>query len=145
MFVSRLIFFSLSIISLLSLASCGEKSVSRSSKEANPICTEIDCLSSATWKVSLQGRSFPEKAKVVINNETILNECLMKQKYSVDRSTSPESLKLESFFIPKRGELSIAIYDLGLDCNQESEFISEKDVQFDAVKTVEGQEILINL
>jgi hypothetical protein len=81
----------------------------------------------------------------VINNETILNECLKKQKYSVDRSTSPESIKLESFFIPKRGELSIAIFDMGSDCSQDSEFISEKDVQFDAVKTAEGQDILINL
>ena len=137
--------FSLSIISLFGLISCGPDSVSRSSKEANPVCSEIDCLSTATWKMTLQGRSFPDKTKLVINNETILNECLMKQKYSVDRSTSPESIKLESFFIPKRGELSIAIFDMGSDCTQDSEFISEKDVQFDAVKTAEGQEILINI
>jgi len=137
--------FSLSIISLFILMSCGPNKVSRSSKEANPVCSEIDCLSNATWKMTLQGRSFPEKAKVVVNNETILNECLMKQKYAVDRSTNPESLTLESFFVPKTGELSIVIFDLGSDCSQESEFISEKDVQFDAVKTAEGQEILINL
>jgi hypothetical protein len=34
---------------------------------------------------------------------------------------------------------------MGSDCSQDSEFISEKDVQFDAVKTAEGQDILINL
>lgn len=129
----------------LSLASCGKHNKSRGShKEVNPVCSEINCLSSINWKVQLQGRTFPDKARVDINGTTVLNECVSKQRYTIDRYSEPQSLYLESYFVPKRGELKIQVMDLG-NCDSESTFISDDNVDFEVVKSVEVNEILVNL
>ena len=130
---------------LLTFASCGNDSKSKSHKEVNPVCSEIDCLSSINWKIVLQGRAFPDKARVDINGTTILNECVSKQRYSINRWSEPQELYLEGFFVPKRGDLKIDIVDLGSDCSYESSFISDNDVEFEVSKNAGMSEILIRL
>lgn len=130
---------------LLTLASCGNNDKSKSGSEMNPVCSEIDCLSSINWKIQLQGKSFPDKARVDINGTTVLNECVSKQKYSINRDSSPQSLYLENYYIPKRGELKIDVVDMGNDCHSESSFISDDNVEFELTKEMEVSELLINL
>jgi hypothetical protein len=120
---------------LLSLASCGNDKKTSSRQEANPVCSEIDCLSSVNWKIQLQGRAFPDKARLDINGTTVLNECVSKQRYSIDRYTEPQSVYLDNFYVPKRGELKISVVDLG-QCDSERSFI---------VKFGSSNEIHINL
>ena len=130
---------------LLTLASCGNDKKSKSHKEVNPVCSDIDCLSSINWKIVLQGRAFPEKARVDINGTTVLNECVSKQRYYIDRWSEPQQLYLDSFYVPKRGDLKIDIVDLGSDCSYESSFISDNDVEFEVSKNAGISEILIRL
>lgn len=130
---------------LLTLASCGNDSKSKSHRSLNPICAEIDCLSSVNWKIQLQGRSFPQKSRVDINGTTVLNECVSKQRYFIDRHSSPEALYLENYIVPKRGALKIDVVDMGYDCESESTFISNDKVDFEVNKTSGQTEILINL
>lgn len=128
---------------LLTLASCGNND--KSSKGQGPqACSEIDCLSSVNWKINLQGRTFPDKSRVDINGTTVINECVSKQKFSIDRTSEPQSISLESYYVPKRGELKIDVIDLG-HCDTESTFISDDKVNFDVVKGADVTEILINL
>ncbi len=128
---------------LLTLASCGNND--KSSKKQGPeTCSDIDCLSSVNWKINLQGRTFPDKSRVDINGTTVVNECVSKQKFAIDRSTEPQSITLENYYVPKRGELKIDVIDLG-HCDSESTFISDDKVNFDVVKGVTSNEILINL
>lgn len=129
---------------LLTLASCGNDKKSSSRQEVNPVCSEIDCLSTVNWKILLQGRAFPDKARLDINGTTVLNECVSKQKYSIDRYTEPQSIYLENFYVPKKGQLKINIVDLGR-CDSESSFINDSNVNFDIVKDNFSNEILINL
>lgn len=130
---------------LVTVASCGNDSNSSSRREKNAVCSEIDCLSSINWKIVLQGRAFPDKARVDINGTTILNECVSKQKYTIDRLSEPQHLYLDNFFVPKRGELQINVVDLGPDCSYESTFISNDKVDFEVSKSTGVSEILINL
>lgn len=129
---------------LLTLVSCGNDNKSKSRSELNT-CGEIDCLSSVNWKILLQGRSFPEKSRVDINGTTVLNECVSKQKYAIDRAAEPETLYLENYLVPKRGELKIDVVDLGSDCASESSFISNDNVDFEVSKTLDVTEVVINL
>jgi len=129
---------------LLTLASCGNDKKSSSRQEVNPVCSEIDCLSTVNWKIQLQGRAFPDKARVDINGTTVLNECVSKQKYSIDRYTEPQSIYLDNFYVPKKGELKINVVDLGR-CDSETSFIFDPDVNFDVVKFGSSNEIHINL
>lgn len=131
---------------LLTLVSCGkDDSKSKTRAEVNPICSEIDCLSSVNWKIQLEGRSFPYKSRVDINGTTVLNECVSKQKYSIDRTSNPEALYLDNYYVPKRGDVKIDIIDLGSDCDSESTFISNDKVDFEVSKTSGFAEIIISL
>lgn len=129
---------------LLTLVSCGNDN-SSSRKQAETCGDEISCLSSVNWKIQLQGKSFPDKARVDINGTTVLNECVSKQKYSIDRYAEPQNLMLENFYVPKRGELKINVIDLGSDCHSESTLISDDNVEFELTKSTGVSEILINL
>lgn len=139
---SFLIFGSLLIISLIG---CGNKTKSRSQSEVNPVCSEIDCLSSINWKILLRGQSFPEKTRLDVNGTTLLNECVSKQKYVIDRTSDPEILLLENFYIPKKGELKIDLFDLGSDCGAETKILSNEDVSFSVEKSSGRSEIVILL
>lgn len=129
---------------LLTLVSCGNDS-SSSRKQAEECGDGISCLSSVNWKIQLQGKAFPDKARVDINGTTVLNECVSKQKYSIDRAAEPQNLLLENFYVPKRGELKINVVDLGNNCDAESTLISDDNVEFEVTKTSGVSEILINL
>lgn len=130
----------------LTLASCGnDNKKSSSKKELNTICEDVNCLSSVNWKIMLPGRSFPDKSRVDINGTTVLNECVSKQKYMIDRSTEPQSMVLENYYVPKRGELKIDVIDMGPDCGSYSTFISNDKVNFEFVKDALYSEIQINL
>ena len=137
--------FFLSLLFIFSLVSCGKAMKERSSQEVNPSCSEIDCLSTINWKITLRGQSFPAKSKVDINGSTVVNECVSKQKYFIDRSFESEVLHLENFFVPKRGDLKIDIYDMGDDCESSSSFISNDKVDFEVEKSLDGSRIIINL
>lgn len=130
---------------LVTLAGCGNDNKTKTFKEVNPVCSEIDCLSSINWKILLQGRAFPDKTRVDINGTTVINECVSKQRYTIDRWSEPQSIYLDNFIIPKRGELKIDIVDLGSDCVYESSFISDNDVEFEVTKSSGVSEVLINL
>lgn len=128
---------------LLTLASCGnDKNSSARRGEKNPICAEIDCMSSVNWKIQVVGRSFPDQSRVDINGTTVLNECVAKQKYMINRAAEPQELYLDNFYVPKRGELKIDI----LDCTSEASVIKNDNVDFEVTKGAQGiQEILISL
>lgn len=130
---------------LLSLASCGNHDSKSSSSPKAETCGEVDCLSSVNWKILLQGKTFPDKARVDINGTTILNECVSKQKYAIDRHAEPQQLLLENFYVPKRGEVKINVVDLGRDCHSESSFIQDDNVEFEVTKDAGVSEIVINL
>lgn len=130
---------------LLTLASCGNDKKSKNYQASSPICSDIDCLSSVNWKIQLLGRSFPDNSRVDINGTTVLNECVSKQKYAIDRTARPETLYLDNYFVPKRGQLKIDIIDMGYNCDSESVFLSQDKVEFEVVKAVNGAEISISL
>lgn len=129
---------------LLTLVSCGNDNKS-SSRQKQDACGEVDCLSSVNWKIVLQGKTFPDKSRVDINGTTVLNECVSKQKYAIDRSAEPQQLYLENFYVPKRGEVKINVVDLGNDCHSESTFLSDDNVEFEVSKEAGVSEIVINL
>lgn len=130
---------------LLTVVSCGDNDKnSRVSKQVDPICEDVNCLSSVNWKIALQGKNFPDKSRVDINGTTVLNECVSKQKYMIDRDSNPQSLSLENYEIPKRGELKIHVVDLG-HCDSETKFIEDNNVNFELVKSGEVSEVHINL
>lgn len=129
---------------LLTLVSCGSDNKSSGSQEQNAVCE--NCITSANWKILLPGRSFPDKSRVDINGTTVLNECVSKQKYMINRSSDPQELYLDNFYVPKRGELKINIVDLGSDCDSESTFFENSNVEFEETKGAGGTtELLINL
>jgi hypothetical protein len=135
---------------LFGAVACGKKDSSSSSSsprrtEVNKVCVGLECLSSVNWKILLQGRSFPDKVRVDINGTTILNECVSKQKYFIDRTSEPQQLYLENLFVPKRGSLKINVVDLGRDCSYESPFIDNQDVEFVLNKNRAAKEIVIHL
>lgn len=139
-------------LSLLALVSCGGDSngSSRAEKrrQEQRTCEELNCLSSVDWKIYLQGRAFPTKTRVEINNATLIDECLTKNQYMIDRSTDPQMIALERFAVPTQGELKIVITDLGYNCSAEDDsvFFAQDNVPFDLVKTDNGsQEIIVNL
>lgn len=130
---------------LLTLASCGGNGKSsRVSTQADPVCEDVSCLSSVNWKIILNGKVFPDKSRVDINGTTVLNECVSKQKYSIDRYSVPQILALDNYIIPKRGDLKIQVMDLGR-CDSESTFISDDNVNFELVKGVDVSEVVIHL
>ncbi|WP_408096530.1 hypothetical protein ACJVC5_15945 [Peredibacter sp. HCB2-198] len=130
---------------LLTLASCGGKdSKSKISTQVDPICEDVNCLSSVNWKIMLNGKVFPDKSRVDINGTTVLNECVSKQKFMIDRHSVPQTLLLDNYIVPKRGDVKIHVVDLG-HCDSESTFIKDDNVNFDLVKGGEVSEVVIHL
>ena len=117
----------LSISALLLTVACGSDKSSSSPKEKtgvelNTVCERLECLSVVDWKLVLQGQNFPEKTKLIIDNETVLDECLGKQQYSVDRNSAPMSITLDSFRVPS-GPINVKIVDQGWDCRSHTTFL----------------------
>jgi hypothetical protein len=141
----KIFIFFITMTFFFSLQSCGKKTESKSYKASDRVCSTLDCLATADWKISLPGRSFPHKTRVSINGMPVVDECISKQKHSINRSTDPQSLYLENFLVPKRGELKIEIFDLGHNCDSESLFSGDNDVEFKFTKTKERALITVSL
>lgn len=128
----------LSTLLLLTSACSKEKKshhhAAGSPPQQNAVCEGIACLNSVTWKLLLQGQVFPDKTRVDINGSTVLDECLSKQQYRIDRSAAPQSLTIENFFVPKPGHVKIQIVDQGWDCNDDKTFLSNEDASFEVIK-----------
>lgn len=137
----------MSSLLMIILTSCGGKKNNSNAikQEVNPVCSDMNCLTSANWKIFIPGKSFPFKTRVDINGSTVLNECVSKQKYSIDRIADPEVLVLENYFVPKRGSLKIDIVDLGYDCENETPFITNNNVDFEFTKNGNLAELIVNL
>lgn len=125
---------------LLSLVGCGGRSgdgASAQQREESPIR-----VATVDWKISLQGRSFPDHSRVDVDGVTVLDECVGKQKYQIDRRSAPQSLTLTSYPAPAKSTVKIVITDLGDDCSSYSTFFSDDAVEFESPKE---HQILINI
>src|SRR5690606_1391294 len=103
---------------LLTLASCGGKDSSSSPKQ-NQV-TGLDGLTSVNWKIQLQGKSFPDEARIDINGTTVLNSCVPKQKYEINYNSEPQHLYLENYLVPSNEEVEVTVADLG-NCDSDNE------------------------
>lgn len=139
----------LSLSALVFAVACGGDSKSSSKKiegvELNTVCDRLECLTSVDWKLVLQGQNFPERTKLIIDGETILDECLGKQQYSVSRETAPMSIRLDNFKVPM-GPIDIKIVDQGWDCRQHTTFLDKRGVSYSLEKSnFGGQQLVIDL
>ncbi len=138
-----------SMFTLLLAVACGGNDSSSSSPkkriESNTVCDKLACLSSVDWNLKLLGQSFPERTKLVINDETVLDECWDKQQYSVSRDTAPMSIRLDSYKVPT-GPINIKIIDRNWDCQGTAVFLEKKDASYTLEKTnFGGQQLVIEL
>ena len=129
---------------LLTLASCGGDGKKSDRSIYGAVCSEISCLSSVNWKIVMQGRNFPEKSRIDINGATVIDECIPKQKFVIDRLPDPQSIYLENYYIPKVGELKIAVIDLG-QCDTETSYLSDENVNFEVMNKDDSMEVFISL
>ena len=129
---------------LLTLVSCGEKSnsSSNSDKLENPVCSDASCLSSVNWRIQLQGKNFPDRARIDVDGTTVLNECISKQRYYIDRNSNPQHIYLESYYPPAKSTAKIEVYDLG-NCNMETKIFSDDNLNYELNK--KDKEIVINI
>lgn len=128
-----LLFSSLLLLSV----SCGSDNDSKSAPQQ-----EVSPITSVDWKIFLQGRAFPDHSRVVVNGETVVDECFGKQQFQIDRNTAPQSLTLDNYKAPTSSTVKIEITDMGADCNSMSDFFPAEDVEYEMLK--EG-EIVINI
>lgn len=126
---------------LLTLASCGGNKGSDNKAQSNPICTGVECLSSVNWKIQLPGKSFPNKTRIDVDGTTVLNECVSKQKYYIDRYSDPQMIYLDNYYAPTKDTVKIDVYDLG-HCDSETKIISDS-LNYEINKR--EQEIVISL
>jgi hypothetical protein len=128
---------------LLSIVSCGEhnKSSSHRAPAVDPLITNAD------WKILLEGRSFPNKAMVVIDDQIVVNECSNKQSYFIDRDSNPQSLTMKNFLVPTTATVKVEVVDLGRSCSDESDDSKFHDGQTHYELTKDGAhaEVLIRL
>ena len=129
---------------LLSLASCGDNDKGHSARK--PVIDPL--VTSADWKILLEGRSFPDKALVSINDEIVVNECADKQSYFIDREATPQVLPMTNYAVPTAGSVKIEITDLGSNCGDESDdstFHSGPETKYEMTKDGAHAEIVIRL
>lgn len=138
----RLLNVALSAGLLLTLASCGDKSNGSSSRK--PAIDQL--ITSASWKIVLEGRSFPNKAMVAVNEEIVVNECADKQSFFINRESSPETLPMPNYKVPTANTVKIEVTDLG-DCSgtNESSFVPAADVNYDMTKDGAHAEVIVRI
>jgi hypothetical protein len=128
---------------LLSIVSCGDHSSSHSRKPA------VDQLiTSADWKIILEGRSFPNKAMVAVDDAIVVNECADKQSYFINREANPQVLPMNGYSAPTGHTVKIAITDLGEDCSSDaddSSFLPETNKDYDMTKDGAHAEVVVRL
>ena len=137
----RLINVAVSAGLLLTLASCGgNSSSSKRAPAVDPLVTSAD------WKIVLEGRSFPEKSMVAVDDEIVVNECADKQSYFINRESNPQALPLPGYKVPQKSTVKIEVTDMG-DCSgtSESSFLSNPKTDYEMTKDGAHAEILIRL
>lgn len=129
---------------LLSVVSCGDHS--SGSKSRTPAIDQL--ITSADWKIVLEGRSFPNKALVAVNEEVVVNECADKQSYFINREANPQVLPMSNYLVPTKETVRIEVVDLGEDCTSEeddSSFLPATEKDFELTKNGAHAEVLVRL
>lgn len=132
--------------SLLILASCGEND--KSSSHTAQLVQKDPVITNINWKINFPGKHLPDNLLLEVNGSTLLDECSggkAKSIVKVDRGSSPMSLSIPNYYMPKRGELAIEVKDLGVDCGSETEFVKNENVEFEVLKNLIESELVINL
>ena len=127
---------------LLTLVSCGgnDSSSSKRSPAIDPLVTSAD------WKIVLEGRSFPAKSMISVNDEVVVNECADKQSYFINRESQPETLPMPNYKVPMAATVKVEVTDLG-DCSgtNESSFVPASDVNYEMTKDGAHAEVIVRL
>lgn len=129
----RILNAAVSVGLLFTLASCGGDS--NGSSKRGPAVDQL--VTSADWKILLEGRSFPNKAMITVNDEVVVNECADKQSYFINRDSNPQVLPMDGYKVPTGTTVKIAVADLGDDCGSDaddSEFIPAADTDLEMTK-----------
>lgn len=137
----RLTNVAVSVGLLFTLVSCGEKSShSKRAPALDPLVTSAD------WKILLEGKSFPHNAMVAIDDEVVVNECADKQSYFINRESEPQSLPLPGYKVPLKHTVKIEVTDMG-DCSgrSESSFLSNPETPFEMTKDGAHADIVVRL
>jgi hypothetical protein len=136
MSISKNVKVALASTLLVTLVSCGGDKKSKSSPETNfnPV------VQSYNWKL-LNGRGFPEKAYVEINDVPVLNECNHKNILKIDRSSKPEMLAIPAWDAPK-GEFAKVVID---DCSNMGVSTLIESVRMDINKSGAVAEVTLSI
>jgi hypothetical protein len=129
---------------LISVVSCGDHSSSSSSRK--PAIDQL--ITSADWKIVLEGRSFPNKAMVAVNDEVVVNECADKQSYFINREANPQVLPMDGYVVPTKNTVKIEVTDLGSDCGSDaddSSFLPATDKDYELTKDGAHAEVVVRL
>ncbi|MES2525655.1 MAG: hypothetical protein V4598_01155 [Bdellovibrionota bacterium] len=126
---------------LFSLVSCGGDS--NGSSKRGPAVDQL--VTSADWKILLEGRSFPNKAMVTVNDEVVVNECADKQTFFINRESNPQTLPMANYLVPTADSVKIEITDMGENCDAESSFFSGTDVPYEMTKDGAHAEVIVRL
>ncbi len=137
----RILSAAVSVGLLLTLASCGGDS--NGSPQRGPTVDQL--VTSADWKILLEGRSFPNKAVVAVNDEVVVNECADKQSYFINREASPQFLSMADYKVPTAEVIKIEVTDMGDNCDAESSFFSGAEVPFEMTKDGAHAEVIVRL
>lgn len=137
----RILSTAVSVGLLFTLASCGGDS--NGSSKRGPTVDQL--VTSADWKILLEGRSFPNKAVVAVNDEVVVNECADKQSYFINREASPQFLSMADYKVPTAEVIKIEVTDMGDNCDAESSFFSGADVPFEMTKDGAHAEVIVRL
>jgi hypothetical protein len=137
---------------LLIAVACGSDNDKKSSSpgrtpqaEQNPVCESLECKAQATWRVAVEGRNFPDRSRIEVNDVVVLDECVSKQSNKIDRTVTPQTLVLENYLVPRVGQVKIHIVDQGADCEENTTFLLNDNVDFAFVNAIAGAEVIINL
>lgn len=133
----RLMNAALSAGLLFTLVSCGDNS-SSSSKRGPSVDTLV---TSADWKILLEGRSFPAKSMISVNDEIVVNECADKQSYFINRETTPETLAMPGYKVPQAVTVKIAVED----CTSGSVALEPAEYEYEMTKNGAHAEVIVRL
>lgn len=125
---------------LFAIISCGDHS-SGTSKRTPSVDTLV---TSADWKIVLEGRSFPMSSMVMVNDEVVVNECADKQSYFIDDESS--TLPMTNYKVPHAATVKIEVIDMG-DCSgaNETSFVPAIDVTYEMTKNGAHAEVIVRL
>ncbi len=139
------------IFTLISCSQNDDRSSSRSSKtlqearSVTPLCDGEECPSIIDWKIYLQGKSFPSKVRLEIDEKIVLDECLSKQRFSIKRFVTPQVAYLDNYSLPSTEKLKIKVVDLGESCDSEETFIYDESAPFEIKKIGNRHFVVVDL